>query len=293
MNKTEQIIFLLLLATGISAFGGRKIPEINRTQTNYERDEKKLGRLISVLNDDFSEKKIIIKVNLTPSQAAVDSVMAEDFRAYSQTGKGLYIGRPVKHPKGIKPKEIKGKYVSIDCYNALEIVLKAEIPNKIKSVFAGSKDGDGNFSAPFMVKYLIEKEGWEAYAYYDEKNTFYKNLKRKGIIDEDLIINTNKSGRFFYRSGGVNFLLTNFITKTEAKSLLEKLTFERGYAIGFQRDGTHCYSLVQRGMFEIHLNSFPLGYDLNEEIKLRPLHLHEGEYLANSSVAVFAFPPRN
>ena len=44
-------------------------------------------------------------------------------------------------------------------------------------------------------------------------------------------------------------------------------------------------------MFEVHLNSYPLGYELYSLVTLRPLDLHEGRYCAFSSIGVFAFPP--
>ena len=93
------------------------------------------------------------------------------------------------------------------------------------------------------------------------------------------------------------FFLTGIFQKTQADSLLKKLTVERGYAIGFQRDGNNCYTLVQKGMFETHSDAPLLGCKGEEtgvtEVNIKPLDLHEGRYYARSSVAVFAFPPNN
>ena len=235
---------------------------------------------------------------ITPSQAAVDSIIKADNDHYYKTGRGLYVGRPVEHIDDTLNLEIsRGNLIAVDCYDALKIVLDAELSNReVRNILKNSKNKSGKFSAPFMVQYLVKQKKWEAYGYYDDR--IYENFDtQKKIKSDDLVLGINKSGKSFYRSGDVMFFLTGIFQKTQADSLLKKLTVERGYAIGFQRDGNNCYTLVQKGMFETHSDAPLLGYKGEEtgvtEVNIKPLDLHEGRYYARSSVAVFAFPPNN
>lgn len=309
MKRIEQLLLLALLAdiflpAGVKNSGLIKNREISSDSKNQLEESLTLNPLLKQVsanlnygilceNNPFSgiRKNNAEQTHITPSQAAVDSIIKADNEVYYQTGKGLYIGRPEKSPKGIRKKDIDKNHLSVDCYNALEIILNAEIPNEKKEIIKNSKDQDGNFSAPFMVEYLVKNKNWEAYGYYID-HTKYRKLKGKTIRDEDLIIKVDKSEKTFYKAGGAMFPLNDFIPIAQADSLLKELVLERGYALGFQRDGTHCYALVQKGLFEIHVNSFPLGYNLEEGISFRPLDLHWGVYHARSSIAVFAFPPR-
>jgi hypothetical protein len=91
-------------------------------------------------------------------------------------------------------------------------------------------------------------------------------------------------------SGGAGFPLRDFVSRNKADSLLRALTNERGFAIGVQRSGDHCYVLVQEGLFEGHLSFPPLGYSLENFTSPGAFELHPGRFYGQSSVAVFAFP---
>jgi len=223
----------------------------------------------------------------TRSQAAVDSVLDADVDCYIKTGKGLYAGRRFLETTGSE----SSSFSSVDCVFAPQLIINSEFsPEDAKKIMENSTDADGNFSAPFMIRHLIEKEGWEAYGYYDTK---LQELSDDKKIISDRNISVKKDGLgFFYRAGNATFPLADFFQIRQADSLLKQLTLERGYGLGFQRDGTHCFALVHDGMFEVHLNSYPWGYSLDEKINFRPLDFHRGRYHSRSSVAVFAFPPK-
>ncbi len=310
MNKVKQAVLLALLA-GISIIAGREISGSKLQQNNFPAKktlekvvEQETAPMLTKATKDFSSFEEYLRYNfsqdtietennknsayITPSQAAVDSVINADLKSYHETGTGLYVGRPVNHSRGI---QISGNYIHIDCVDAIKLVLNAEMPpEEVRKVMVGSRDRDGNFSAPFMIKYLVKKKGWKAYGYYDENEE--NHLKKGKITNRDLMIGRDRSGKPFYRSGELMFFLEDFFPRAQADSLFKRLTLERGYGFGFQRGGEHCFVDVQRGLFEAHLNTLPLGYESGDAIDLRPWEIHPGRYFANSSIAVFAFPPK-
>jgi len=187
-------------------------------------------------------------------------------------------------------EKIKKDHKIVDCYDALKLVLKSEMPDEFKEVVRNSKDNDGNFSATFTIEYLAKHKKWEAFGYYAEQQ-YEDFIDRKKIIEEDLIMGLDGKGNPFYKAGTAIIPVKEIVPRSLADSLLRQLTIERGYGIGIQRDGIHCYTLVQDGLFEIHSDVLPIGYP-NRKSTLTPIDLHRGKYYATSSLAIFAFPPK-
>lgn len=292
MRRTKEVVILAMLA-GVSSVVKSDAPDLLKIHQNNHLNRKTLEKIIqqelqpsrdfapisSFFDNYFSFK--------TPSQTAVDSVIKLDYKTYCERGTGLYAGELANRLGRI---QTSGDYIYLDCVDAIKIVLNAEMSAaEVRRIFSNSKDSEGNFSTPFMVKYLIKRKGWGVYGCYDENEE--KNLKNGVIRDPDLIIGRNKSGRAFYRSGEVVFSLDDLFPSAQADSLFKRLTLERGYAIGFQRDGGHCYVLVQRGLFEVHSNALPLGCASREKEILTAWDFHEGRHYPKSSIYVIAFPP--
>lgn len=286
MNKLEQATLLFLLV-GIPSLAGIENLEdrlsLNNNpnkvfkKENLGRASEKKPSFDSYLNQIFQTENNQDSKFRTPSQVAADLIIELDLTTYEKTGTGIYAGRIVD-PK--RPIKLSDKHIFVDCVDAFKIVLAAEMPKEVNKIILNSRDQDGNFSAPFTLEYLVKNKGWEAYGFYGEN----EKLKNGVINAPDLTI-----GKDFYKSGKVHFFLKGLFPRTQADFLLKNLTLERGYGLGIQRDGTHCYTLIQGGLFEIHLNTLPLGYESKDPT---PLDLHKGRYYPYSSIAVFAFPPK-
>jgi len=286
--------FLMTLLTGMIIASGETLDSQARIPQNISaknpEQSMSLERIVS-RNNILQITRTLRQT--TRSQMAVNAMIREDLDHLQKTGFGLYLGKPIKTTDYTPELEsIKKYHKVVDCSDAWRVVLNAELPHKRKEIFRNARDQEGNFSAPFAVQYLSQKEQWDVFGIYAEK--YYKNFdEKRQIIDEDLAMGFNQKDEAFYSAGGgrVKIKLDEIVPLEKADSLLRQLTLERGYGLGFQRDGNHVFALTQEGLFEIHSDAFPLGYK-ERKSPLIPLDLHKGRYHARSSIAIFAFPKK-